>query len=702
MKTKCSAIILFVLFVCAVPVLSEVNPSEFDPVLDEELKWLRAESVILTEIATKTAMDADLVPGMVTIVHGVELVEKGVRTVYEALSLVPGFATSLNNTGTKHVLVRGVGGETFSGNLKLMIDGIALNESLSASGYVLYELPVEHVDKIEIIRGPGSVIYGEYAYAGVVNIMTRKANGVYGTYDSNGGYGLGGLFEFHDPEEEIEATLNLAGWETSGGDVEAGEDLFYGIGLGGLSHSPGPTNEHRKDRQMNLSLGYKKFSLKGQYLRSGHGDYFGLLQVLPPEDDRIVFSHEHKAVEAEYPTNLVDGLELSLKLGRREHLFQVDDVVSLPPNTIAGPDGSLAAPHYEEKDVYTLAELIWDGLDRHTVLVGMKHSKTEMENVWLYANSNPNFWGRMVLLTGDNNWLAEDRKRSIFSVYFQELFDATDNFSLTAGFRYDSFDDMGEYVTPRASMVYRLKDRHIFKAQFSEAVRPPTFLELYSASNSVFLGNPNLKSEKIRSHEAGYIYRNPNITGRLTVFYTELKDKIQYPPYADTFSDFNQVEYSNAGDIESKGFELELQYVFSKKLTLSGNLSYTHTKDDETGKPLPGASDWLANASLKYEPIRDFLLSFKYRHVDKRHRTPDDTRDKLAGYDTIDVSARIENLFTKGFSIQCGVSNLFDEDVVQPAPVYKDQEGNIGYYYEEDFPRQGREWRMQTSYYWEF
>jgi len=113
-----------------------------DKELDKEFEWLQAEtSVITTEIATKTKMDAELVPGIVTVLNGTDLKNRGIRTVYEAITLVPGANTSINSIGDKMVSVRGIGGSFLSGNLKLMLNNLVLNDSLSATGYVLYGIP---------------------------------------------------------------------------------------------------------------------------------------------------------------------------------------------------------------------------------------------------------------------------------------------------------------------------------------------------------------------------------------------------------------------------------------------------------------------------------------------------------------------------------------------------------------------------------
>ncbi|OQX27558.1 MAG: hypothetical protein BWK80_04580, partial [Desulfobacteraceae bacterium IS3] len=659
----------------------DMSLKEADENIDQELRWLKAESIVITEIATKTGMDAELVPGMVTVLQGKELEDRGIRTVYEALSLVPGINTHINSMGDKQASVRGLGGSFFSGNLKLMTDGIVMNDALNASGYATYNIPVRQIDRIEIIRGPGSVVYGEYAYAGVINVITRKnQNHVYGYYDSNEGYGGGGNLCCKFPEKDFSLNLGLSGFKSDGPDVEAGKDRlyegFFGLKLGDFSNAPGTVNEAQKDRFANLVLKYKDFSLTGQYISGGSGDYFGIINVLPSDNKRVVILYEHKAVEAAQSISFSDFFKTDVKAGCRLYKYEFDRMEALPPITglplpdgstmdITPADGSLLSPYYEEREFYGGADFIWKGINRHTLLLGMKYSETEMQDIWVDVNTADEHPGETIRLQGQDNWLAEDQKRSIFSTYLQDMINITDRFDITLGLRYDRYNDMGDYLTPRASAVWRLADHHILKAQYSESVRPPSFTELYSKGNSLLAGNDNLDSAHIRSYELGYIYRNPKITGRLTLFYSELKDNIEYPKYADSVGGYS-IQYENIEDaVKTKGFELDFQHRLRHNLRLDGNLSFCSTEDD-TGEPFNGAADWLANFGLIYKPADDYSLSLQYRYVGKRHRAPDDNRDKSNAYNTVNLTAGILNIFTKGLTLRAGVSNLFDAEIKYP------------------------------------
>jgi iron complex outermembrane receptor protein len=673
-----------------------------DRAIDEELKWIHAEAVVFTEIATKTKIDADLAPGMVTVLKGKDLESKGVRTVFEALSLVPGVTTSINSVGDEYVIVRGIGGSFFSGNMKLMLDGVAVNDVLSASGFAVYHIPVAQIEKIEIIRGPGSVIYGDYAYAGVIDISTRKTGSqIYAGYSDYGSYSGGAALSCAVPDKNFNISLNVSGLNSDGADVYAGKDRLYepfaGFDFSSFSQAPGKTNEAKKDRFAALSLKYKDFSLSGQYVSNGRGDYFGLIHVLAPPEERTEISHEHKAVEAKQIVTFSENFKADMKAGMHVYEYEMDYMLGLPPVDLLGfPSGSVVDGNYTEREFYGGAELICTALGNHTILAGTKYSEVSMKDICAAATL-PESQGELVSLDDETMWILKDRTRRVFSAYLQDMYYIAQNFALTGGLRYDDYNDMENCLTPRVSAVWRLAEHHILKAQYSESVRPPTFTELYSKGNSFIKGNPNLDSEKIRSYETEYIYRKPGTGARITLFCSELEDKILYPVYADTFSGEN-IGYRNADStMKSKGIEIEVEQELRKDLQASLNFSYSDT-EDENGKPISGATDRLANASLTYKPEQDYVFSLQYHYAGDRHRAADDPRDDLKGFHTVDLTGNIFNLFIKGLTLRGGVKNLFDADIVYPAPVFKDGNSIIGYYYRDDFPRPGRELRTEISY----
>ena len=153
-----------------------------------------------TELATKTGMNADFIPGMVTILSGSDMLTRGARTVWEAVSLVPGISQGIEATGERLLLSRGAGHGYASGNIKILLDGMSMNSTLSATANPVLNLPIEQVERIEAIRGPGSSVYGEYAYIGVVNVITRRRERtlhLQGAQEAD--YGAGGVWYWGIP-----------------------------------------------------------------------------------------------------------------------------------------------------------------------------------------------------------------------------------------------------------------------------------------------------------------------------------------------------------------------------------------------------------------------------------------------------------------------------------------------------------------------
>ncbi|MDM8539111.1 TonB-dependent receptor, partial [Desulfobacterales bacterium HSG17] len=311
------------------------------------------------------------------------------------------------------------------------------------------------------------------------------------------------------------------------------------------------------------------------------------------------------------------------------------------------------------------------------------------------ANTEDGYWGVLTRFTGELNWLTEDQSRKVFSVYLQDLFQITENFTLTPGLRYDNYDDMGEYFTPRLSAVWQVSKSHIFKAQYSEAYRPPTFTELYARQNTVVMGNPELESEHIRSYELGYTFRHRKTSAHITLFRSELEDNIEYPIYADSFSG-QAIQYQNVDEkITTHGIELELNHKIRDDLKMNLNLSFAETENGETEEPITGSVDWLGNIGIIYLPAEYCTLALKYNYTGERHRTPDDSRGDMDAYDSVDLTASINH---SGITYSAGVTNMFNSNIVYPAPVFKDEQGNIGYAYEDDFQRPGRKFWLQLSY----
>ncbi|MBF0610539.1 MAG: TonB-dependent receptor [Magnetococcales bacterium] len=616
-----------------------------------------------TEIATKTKLNVDFVPGMVTILTGDDLKSRGVNTVQEALNLVPGFTTSMAGPMKEQVTVRGVS-KQLSGKIKFLINGMQANDTSMGEPFYIYAIPMDLIDRIEVIRGPGSAVYGEFAYLGVVNIITKtKGNRIIGQYGSFGAVMGGGVFSYTPPKEQYGFSLAMSGWQSDGGHVRSGLDRdLSGAPFNSPANShlyaPGKVNEGISHRSAFLSAYHKDTSLVAQYIARGDGERFGHNDVLPPEEDRLSLHSATWLVEGRQNFQFGKEWQTTFKLGLFRDRFDMDRAFMWPvgmaplPNTIS--------KYVNEDRYYGSGGMVYRGWERHTISSEVQYSDS---SAW---DSSGTSLGR-----------------SIFGFSLQDQISLLEPLDVTIGLRYDDYNQIGTTLMPRIAAVYRLSNNHIFKAQYGEAFRPPSYMELNPNAQPVN-GTPGNKPETIQTLEAGYIYRDHERVGRITLFHSELDDVIDL-----VVTGGGARKYMNTQNIRLHGIELELEAKLSKQWKVDSNISYVDTKDVASKQDLAGATDWLFNMGLAYAPQDDLLFSLQFRHVDSRYREPGDTRLELGGINTLDVTANVMNLFLPGLTLRSGIKNILDASVVYPALMNT---------YPNDYPRPGRSWWMNLSY----
>ncbi|WP_455200176.1 TonB-dependent receptor plug domain-containing protein, partial [Kaarinaea lacus] len=261
---------------------AELDTGQTDAVLQELIQLLDQE----TELATKSKINVDFVPGIMSVLHGKDMLARGVENVYQALGLVPGIEISRTNDGQPQILVRGIGKAFFSSKVKFLLNNTSFNATLGAATTLLI-LPIEQVERIEVIRGPGSAIYGEYASVGVINIITRKKEtALFGRVNELDKYTLGGMYSKQIPDKNLSFNISVSQVKAEGGDVDAGPDVLYGTPQQGISNAPGPINNEEAHHSLLLDINFKDYLLSYQRVKQGIGDYFGLANALPSDQRR--------------------------------------------------------------------------------------------------------------------------------------------------------------------------------------------------------------------------------------------------------------------------------------------------------------------------------------------------------------------------------------------------------------------------------
>lgn len=644
------------------------------------IKVLDAE----TELATRTKMNVDFVPGMVSVLHGKDMLARGMRTVYEALALIPGIELSKTQDGQLQVIVRGVGKTFSSGKVKILLNGIPSNATLNASTVPLI-LPLELVSRIEVIRGPGSVIYGEYASVGVINILTLSEGkqGFIRRGDLKDQF-VGGHVSAVKLNKNLSINVSFSDQRNKGGMVDAGKDILASADQS--SNSPGPINNAEHNRSLLVAMDYRGYDILWQYVERGFGDHFGIANALPSYSDRIIRTTRMQNLQAARPWTIRRDLSARAKLGWIGHVVDSEQQELFPAgfqdkDGDVFTEGVLGAPHYKEDKFYGGIELDYQGLEDHDFLFGLEYAyikQGETYSVRNYEVVNK----RLNLIpnkrySGDRNWLATGAERRVLGVYIQDQYAPTEKWNLTGGLRLDDYDDIGSHLSPRLAAVYHVSDINTLKFQYAESFRPPTFLEMNTQNNPIVSGNPDLEAEHLNSYEAGYVYNNGITVGRITVFYYILENLIS----------IEDARYVNSGEVEARGMELEYQQSVTHFAKM--NLTLSHTNAEKNGAQIYGVARTTGNMGLILQPMTDTTIVAQYRFVGDRQREQGDSRESLDGYKTVDIIASVSNVFYKGFSLRAAIKNLFDEDVKYPStmPGYPD-----------DYPEAGRQISLQMLY----
>lgn len=654
-------------------------PAE-DPVSDL-LRVLDEE----TEIATRTKLNIDFVPGMVTVLHGKDLLAKGVRTVYEALGLVPGIELSMAGDGQYQFLVRGMGKTFASTKTKFLINGVDMNSTLGPVATVR-TIPIEQVDRIEVVRGPGSAIYGEYALAGVVDVITLEhGNSAFVRYGDIDGSTLGATYGYHPQNSRFGFSLNIAGTDTDGGEVKTGRDRLWAPPLSqpAISNAPGTSNEHERNNSAMLKLSYADLTANIQHVGSAFGDHFGVADVLPDENSKLVRRWDFDTVEV----RIGSVSRAEVRLGWTHFLTDLTEQ-QLYPAGFQGKfqsEGVVGGPHYEETRTTLKTAFEFPIAANHYGVAGAEYAEVRQGDTWIERNYKQTPSGFVeapqTKYTGSDNWLKEGLERRIASAYLQDQYTGFDKVTVTAGLRVDHYNDVGNAVTPRIGAVYQLSSRQTLKFQYSDAFRPPSFLELYARNNPVVNGNPDIKPERMHNLEAGYVYNSGQHIFRTTAFFSEINRIIVV--------DSTMRQYQNGGTAHIRGFELEAVTPLLRNVKVDGNISVQSSDTRDGLDALWGAAQVLGNVSVLYQAMTDRFINVQYRYVGTREREATDTRSALDGYQTFDLTLSANKLWLPALSLRAGLRNMFNADVVYPAP-----KGT----YPDDYPRPGRQWWLAASY----
>ncbi len=602
-KKKCFAFLICMFML--LPGLTQAKDEEPVSTLDE---------MVVT--ATRISTSIEEIGSSITVITAKDIEAKGYITVKEILKGTPGLDVwSTGGPGSQSsVSLRGAN----SNHTLVLIDGVEMNDPTGINrGFNFANLTIDNIERIEILRGSQSTLYGADAIGGVINIITKKGKG--------------------KPEFYI---------GSEGGSYKSWRE-FAGASMG--------------NEQVNASLG----------LSHNTSDGFSVADDDLPgnsEDDKW----ENTSVSSRVGFILSDNADLDF-IGRfqkgRSHL-----------DNGGGANNDVEDYHVNERTVYTKAQahtFAFDGLWEQTLSYGFTDHDREYRDV-PYGDSDYN--GKKHEISWQNNlYLHETNILTLGLEYEKEEMDDhgdldesayTNSFFVqdqiklggfsftTIGLRHDDHEEFGNETTFRITQAFLLRDVGTkIKGSYGTGFRAPSLSELYYVNPwGGAGGNPDLDPEKSKGWDIGIeqAFFNDRMIIGITYFYNDFDDLIDWDD-----------GYNNVDDAKTNGIESFIKIMPLTDLSMALNYTYTDTEDDD-GKRLLRRPLHKVGLNTCYRFLKRGTVNLDVLYVGERD---DRYRDSMTGstsnviiddYVLVNIAGSFD--ICKNFQVFSRIENLFDED----------------------------------------
>ena len=651
-------------------------PSAFAQALEEEDIALAYGDKATVSIATGSKQTLRRAPSVATVITAEDIAAMGAKDLDEVMETVPGVHVSRTaNFYSPSYTIRGVYGGFNNPQVLMLQNGIPMNTMYAGDKGIYWGgLPLENIARIEIIRGPGSALYGADAFSGVINIITKRAADMPGTeFGVRGGsFNTKNAWVQHGGKwgaVDVAAYLNVGSTDGSKQIITQDAGRFRGATL-----APGPVNIGYDAIDASVDFGYDKWRLRAGYkLRSDLGTGAGNSSTLDPagkeRGERI--TSDISWIDPNLSRNWGAGFT-----GNYMHYAETLDqnFQLFPPGarfpTGVFPAGMIGHPERYERHLAFSGFATYSGFAGHSLRFGMGHEDLNMYKTTTHKNylltagapvPSP-LDGTVIDYYAIQSHILPNR-RKIDYLYAQDEWNFAKDWTLTAGVRHDRYSDFGGTTNPRLALVWDATLDVTAKLLYGRAFRAPSSDEQYS-TNPVTNGNPNLKPETIQTLETAFSWQaRKDAQVNLSLFRYEMEDVIRaVANIAPAVGATSQ----NVGRLHGSGVELEAVWDASRALRLTGSYSYQQSIDEATGQDAGYAPHHHLYVRGDWRLSGGWLTSAQVNHVADRRRAVGDARPQVPDYTTLDLTVRTSQ--SKGqWGFAASLRNLFDADVREPS-----------------------------------
>jgi iron complex outermembrane receptor protein len=638
-----------------------------------DLTEMSLESLMNVSVysASKYEQKATEAPSSVSVVTAEEIRKYGYRTLADILNSLRSFYVTYDRN-YNYIGVRGFAPPgDFNTRLLLLVDGHRINDGIYDTAAVGTEfiLDVDLIDRVEVIRGPSSSLYGSNAFFGVINVITRRGKELKGTEVSGeaasfrtfkGRATYGNRFG-----NGLEVLLSGTAFRSEG------QDLFFPeFNDPTTNNGVAEKRDGDKFRSFFSTLAYHDFTFQAAYISrektiptGSYGTEFN--------DPRNRTVDDRYYADLKYDHDIDEKTSIAARVYydwygyRGDYAFSDNAINPVPPFRFVNKDDTRNAWWGAE------AKLTQRMLETHRLTVGMEYRDYFRQDQRNF-DENP-FTSR----------LDDMRSTRVWAIYLQDEFEIAKGLILNAGVRHDQYSTFGGTTSPRVALIYNPRPKTTLKLLYGTAFRAPDVFEMfYTDGGATQKANPALRSEKIRTVE-GVVEQSVGDHLRFLAagYYYKITDLItQETDPADGL-----LMYDNEEAVYARGVETGLNGRWANGM--EGRASYTYQKTwSEIGIKPVNSPRHLAKLNLIAPLFAEKVFAGgESRYVGKRTSLQGDT---ARAYYVVNLTLYGRNLVA-GLDASASVYNLFDYR-------YSDPTGNKNP--EDILSQDGRSFRAKLTY----
>ena len=644
--------------------------------------------------------DVRFAPASISVIKADEIAKRGYTDLRQVLDMVEGVDTfgATGRFDTPAVSIRGMD----DGYTLLLVDGVAQVGPGIAGGMMRSfnqlantSLPTpSQIERIEVVRGPMSTLYGSDAMGGVINIITKKV-----TDEFHGSVSVGSILETTDDKSNtMKYNFNVAGPITRD---------KVGMQMRGSYLKRGPSafgvDKEKRDYD-NWNLGTRvtytptaghSYYLdidRGQNMRDGDFAQRGKMKPpsppAPPHAEvetkldgdvaqrfdrmKIVLGAENKVGKEGTWTNTLSFL-------RNEMHLDADMTGTAKPNILPLriPIRSQIRNNVKNDFVTFDTKYVTPLGDDHTLAVGARWQR-EGVDYHLKRTIAPTGWAPLMFAnmmrrrsSNDNGSLS----RSSWALYGEDTWALTKKLVFTYGLRYDHPEDYDDNLSPRGYLIYMPNRNFTVKGGVATGDKAPTMLQSapvdihLNITGEIYRGNTGLKPEKSTTEEIGFYYHNEHDTdAHVTFFHTDFKNKIDLSDAVNVAGIGAVRTYENVGKARIHGIEVGTKFAITPKVTagLNWTLLTSQIKSGKNvGQPLRSTPKQAVNLRLDWMPTdaTDVWLSAQYRSGMYRSKQAAGIASHYRPFTVLNMG--VTHKLRDGLSVQFAVNNLLNRNFDQ-------------------------------------